>query len=102
MARERKVRGHLDRVLVAHDAGWYNVGQPGGGTYRPYDTLFTQFIPALKEARFSDEEIHRITVENPARAFTVGVPGQGVKRAGSGWSRCEAEWRGVLGPAWRW
>ena len=73
LAGEMKVRGHLDRVLVSHDAGWYNVGHPGGGTFRPYDTLFMHFIPALKEAGFSDEEIRRITVENPARAFTMGV-----------------------------
>jgi phosphotriesterase-related protein len=73
MTQEMKERGHLDRVLVSHDAGWYNVGDPGGGTFRPYDTLFTHFIPALKEAGFTAEEIRRVTVENPARAFTVGV-----------------------------
>ena len=27
-------RGHLGRLLVSQDAGWYHVGEPGGGSYR--------------------------------------------------------------------
>jgi phosphotriesterase-related protein len=68
-----KSEGLLDRVLVSHDAGWYHVGEPGGGDFRPYDTFVTAFLPALEAAGFSAEEIHRLTTENPARAFTVRV-----------------------------
>ena len=67
----------LDHVLLSHDAGWYRPGEPGGGKFRPYDTLFTEFLPALKAAGFNDDEVHLLTVENPKRAFAVGV------RAGS-------------------
>jgi phosphotriesterase-related protein len=63
----------LDRVLISHDAGWYSVGEPRGGNFRPYDTLFTEFLPALKKAGFSDDDIELLTVTNPAKAFTIGV-----------------------------
>jgi phosphotriesterase-related protein len=73
MAGQLRQSGHLDRVLVSHDAGWYAVGEPGGGTYRGYETLFTEFLPALRKAGFSAAEIEQLTVANPARAFTIGV-----------------------------
>lgn len=60
----------LDRVLLSHDAGWYHVGEPGGGRFRPYDTLFTSFVPALVRAGFSDADIRRLLVDNPRRALT--------------------------------
>lgn len=63
--------GHLDRVLVSHDAGWYHVGEPQGGAYRGYETLFTQLIPALERAGFRHEEIALITVTNPAKALAL-------------------------------
>jgi predicted metal-dependent phosphotriesterase family hydrolase len=68
--------GLLDRVLISHDAGWYNVGEPNGGTFRAYETLFTRFLPALGEAGFSEGEIRQLTVENPRRALE-GMIGQG-------------------------
>jgi phosphotriesterase-related protein len=68
-----KAEGMLHRVLVSHDAGWYHVGEPGGGGFRAYDTLFTDLLPALKEAGFTDDEIKQLTVVNPALAFTVRV-----------------------------
>jgi phosphotriesterase-related protein len=61
----------LDRVLVSHDAGWYSVGEPEGGDFRDFDTLFTQFLPALREADFSDEQIEQLTRQNPQTAFAV-------------------------------
>ena len=63
----------LERVLISHDAGWYSVGEPRGGTFRGYDTLHTKFLPALKTAGFSDDDVQLLTVTNPAKAFTVGV-----------------------------
>jgi len=68
-----RAEGLLGRVLVAHDAGWYHVGEPGGGTFRPYDTLLAELVPALEAAGFTGDEIHRLTVVNPAEAFTVRV-----------------------------
>lgn len=68
-----KEAGLLGRVLLSHDAGWYRVGEPGGGKYRPHDTLFTEFIPALKAAGFSGREIRQMTVDNPREAFIVRI-----------------------------
>ena len=65
-----RAAGVLDRVLVSQDAGWYHVGEPGGGTYRPHDLLFTAFLPALGTAGLSSTEIRRIIVDNPRRALT--------------------------------
>jgi phosphotriesterase-related protein len=64
-----KNNGLFDRVLVSHDAGWYHVGEPGGGTFRSFDTVFTQFVPALKRAGFSDNDVRSLLVTNPARAL---------------------------------
>jgi phosphotriesterase-related protein len=66
-------RGLLSRVLVSHDAGWYSVGEPGGGKFRPYMAMFEQFLPALRQAGLADDEVRRLTVDNPAQAFTVRV-----------------------------
>jgi phosphotriesterase-related protein len=58
-------------VLISQDAGWYTVGEPGGGDFRGYDTLQAEFLPALRQAGLTDDEVRRLTVENPARAFGV-------------------------------
>ncbi|HXW04460.1 MAG TPA: hypothetical protein VD833_04450 [Vicinamibacterales bacterium] len=65
--------GLLEHVLVSHDAGWYRVGEPGGGRFRPYDTLFTRFVPALEAAGFSDQDVRQLLVANPRRALTRAV-----------------------------
>jgi phosphotriesterase-related protein len=63
----------LHRVLVSQDAGWYAVGQPQGGTFRPFDTVFTAFIPALRARGFTRAEIDTLLIENPASAFSIAV-----------------------------
>ena len=46
--------------------------------FRAYDTLFTRFLPALREAGFSEDEVRQLTVENPRRALVGGMgPGTG-------------------------
>jgi len=64
-------RGRLDRVLVSQDAGWYHVGEPGGGTYRPHTVLFDAFVPALRARGIGDVGISTLLIENPARAFAI-------------------------------
>ena len=68
--RTMKDEGWLDRVLVSQDAGWYRVGEPGGGTMRPYDTLFTTFVPALKAAGLTEDDLTKLLSANPRRALT--------------------------------
>ena len=71
LCRELKQRGHLARVLLSHDAGWFDPAKPGGGTFRGYDLLGTKFLPLLREHGFTDAEIRRLTVTNPAEAFAI-------------------------------
>jgi len=67
---QMRAAGHLDRVLVSHDAGWYRVGEPDGGQFRPFDTLFRRFVPALTAAGVPDADLRRLLVDNPRRALT--------------------------------
>lgn len=65
--------GLLHRVMLSHDAGWYNVGEPDGGVFRSFDTLFTEFIPHLKKEGLSDHHINQMIKINPSKAFAVRV-----------------------------
>lgn len=73
LVTQMKAQGFLGRVLVSHDAGWYRVGEPGGGQFRPFDTLFTKFVPALTAAGVTTEEVRQLLVGNPRRALTGGA-----------------------------
>ncbi|SKB73173.1 phosphotriesterase-related protein [Parapedobacter luteus] len=63
----------LHRILLSHDAGWYQVGTPRGGVFRPYVSVFTDLIPALKKAQFTDNELTLLFKTNPANALAVKV-----------------------------
>lgn len=71
--RQLKDAGHLEKILLSHDAGWYTVGEPNGGDFRGYTDIFEHLIPVLKEHNFSDEEIRQMTVLNPRRAYGIRV-----------------------------
>jgi phosphotriesterase-related protein len=71
--------GLLQRVLVSQDAGWYHVGEARGGQVRPFDTVFTGVLPALRARGLSQAEIDTLFVDNPARAFSVAVRGAGAE-----------------------
>ncbi len=76
LLQRMKEEGLLAHVLVSHDAGWYRVGEPGGGAFRPFDTLFTVLLPALKAAGFDAADIQQLLVDNPRRALAGGAPGR--------------------------
>jgi len=64
-------RGQLGRVLVSQDAGWFHVGEAGGGTYRPYTFLFDAFLPALRARGLGEAEIRALLVDGPAKALAI-------------------------------
>ena len=66
-----KTEEFLDKVLISHDAGWYHVGEPGGGEYRGYLTLLNTLLPRLVTEGFTEGEIKMITWETPGRAFAI-------------------------------
>jgi phosphotriesterase-related protein len=72
LVRRMKDQGSFGNVLVSHDAGWYRVGEPAGGRFRPYDTLFTAFLPALRASGFTDADVRQLLVANPRRALAGG------------------------------
>jgi phosphotriesterase-related protein len=65
--------GFLSYTLLSQDAGWYNIGESGGGEYRPYTFLLESFIPMLQKAGLLKEDIRTLLVDNPRRALTLGL-----------------------------
>jgi phosphotriesterase-related protein len=67
--------GLLDRVLLSQDACAYIV-VAGGRVERQhrFDHLLGRFVPALCAAGFSQREVDRLLVENPARALAFDPP----------------------------
>ncbi|TVP79769.1 MAG: DUF1080 domain-containing protein [Puniceicoccaceae bacterium] len=65
--------GLLDRVLLSHDAGWYDPGKPEGGEFRDYELLFSEFLPLLRKHGFTAAEEDLLLRKNPIRAFTVNL-----------------------------
>jgi phosphotriesterase-related protein len=67
---ELLARGHVERVLlsqdVCHDSQLVRYGGNG------YTYLASTFLPKLREAGVSDDEIATITVANPRRLLTIG------------------------------
>jgi phosphotriesterase-related protein len=70
LVRGMKQHRLLGHVLVSHDAGWYRVGEPDGGEFRPFDTLFETFLPALRSAGFDETDVRQLMVDNPRRALS--------------------------------
>ncbi len=68
---ELRRRGHLGQILLSHDAGWFDPAKEGGGVFRPFDLLVPVFLPQLREAGFTADEIDLVTRINPARALAV-------------------------------
>lgn len=64
--------GYLSRVLLSMDAGWYHIGEPGGGNYRGYESIFTEFLPRLRR-QLSNRQVDRLLIANPAAALTLRV-----------------------------
>jgi predicted metal-dependent phosphotriesterase family hydrolase len=62
--------GHVERILlsqdVCHDSQLRHYGGNG------YTYLADSFLPRLREAGVSDDEIRTITIENPRRLLTIG------------------------------
>jgi predicted metal-dependent phosphotriesterase family hydrolase len=71
--KHMKENGYLKQVLVSQDAGWYHVGEPNGGNFRGFTTVFTKFVPALGSSGFSQEEIDQLLVGNPRESLIIRV-----------------------------
>ena len=63
--------GYGDNLLLSQNAGWYNVGQPGGGNIRGYTYLIEEFVPLMKKSGIHQDIIDKLMVANPARALSI-------------------------------
>ena len=68
-----KNEGLLGKVLVSHDAGWYDPAKEDGGTFRGFTDIFDYLIPALKEKGLTQKEIDQILINNPSDAFKIKI-----------------------------
>jgi predicted metal-dependent phosphotriesterase family hydrolase len=63
-------RGYVRHLMLSHDCNRDHEMRYGGGG--GYCHIFDQFLPCLRELGVSEEEIHTMTVDNPAHAFARG------------------------------
>lgn len=61
--------GFLGRTLISQDAGWYRPGGERASKYRGYGFLLKTFVPMLRQAGFSQPEVDRLLIANPATAL---------------------------------
>ncbi len=64
-------KGYEDNLLLSQDSGWYRVGEPNGGKINGYSYLVKEFLSILEAKGVGKELIHKLTVFNPNRAFTI-------------------------------
>ncbi len=57
-------KGLLGQTLISQDSGWYRVGEPGGGDFRGYTYIYSEFLPSLPEPLRA-----QLIVANPRQAF---------------------------------
>ncbi len=76
--------GYEDQIIIGSDTGWFDPGQPAGFEIEQVDGVWTsvgdlaqdyrsvpeEFVPAMREAGFSDELITKLMRGNPWRAFS--------------------------------
>jgi len=63
----------LNRVLISHDAGWYDVINPDSVDYRGHTAIFTHLKQALTAKGITEDDWKLLTVTNPVEAYMVRV-----------------------------
>lgn len=63
--------GLLNRVLISHDAGYYNPDEENGGDFRTYTDIFEYLLPALRKNGFTKSDIDQMLVRNPREAYGI-------------------------------
>jgi phosphotriesterase-related protein len=63
----------LHRVLISHDAGWFDPEKPNGGAFKGYTPIFEKVIPVLEKRGFKRKDIDQLLIKNPQEAFAIRV-----------------------------
>ncbi|MGB4400335.1 MAG: hypothetical protein WBJ10_13265 [Daejeonella sp.] len=66
-----KTENLLHKILISHDAGWYDPEKVNGGNFRGYTDMFEYLIPPLRKNGFSSKDIDLLLVKNPQRAYSI-------------------------------
>jgi phosphotriesterase-related protein len=67
-----KKNGILDRILISHDAGWYDP-QKEDQSIKSYTAIFEQLQRELMSRGFTEEEFNQLIKVNPSKAFAIKV-----------------------------
>lgn len=67
-----KKNGILDRVLISHDAGWFDP-QKETQTIKPFTNIFKQLLPELRSHGFTEDEIKLLLRVNPSKVFSIEI-----------------------------
>ena len=66
-----KEKGFLNKVLISHDAGWYDPSKSGGGNFQPFTNIFEKLMPVLNQQGFTDQDWDLLLKSNPKEAFSI-------------------------------
>lgn len=66
-----KKHGMLYKVLLSHDAGWYDPAKADGGDFRGFTDLDTYLVPALEKKGLAQFDLFQLFYGNPADAFMI-------------------------------
>ncbi|MGI9544329.1 MAG: phosphotriesterase [Cyclobacteriaceae bacterium] len=62
----------LDRILISHDAGWYDP-QKETQSIKPYTPIFEQLYLELISKGFTEQEFNLLITKNPSEAFSIRI-----------------------------
>lgn len=65
-----KKNGFLNRILISHDAGWFDP-QKVVQSIVGYTAIFEDLFPVLKARGFTEDELKLLISQNPSEAFRV-------------------------------
>ena len=60
----------LDRILISHDAGWFDP-QKKIQSIKPYTNIFIKLKPALMSNGFTEKDWNQLISNNPIKAFSI-------------------------------
>lgn len=75
-------KGYEDKILISHDSGWYNVGQPKGGNINGFTYIPKDFVPLMKQSSIDQNIIDKLLITNPAVALGIQKKSEGVNPEG--------------------
>lgn len=67
-----KENGILDKILISHDAGWYDPGKEMQNI-KAFTNIFRKLYPELRSRGFTDDEFKLLVSVNPSKAYGISV-----------------------------